>query len=1219
MTSARGRAGADAETTVPGGSPRLSVVVPVYNVRDYLDACLDSLATQTLTDLEVVMVDDGSTDDSAMLAQAWVDRDPRFRLVRQTNHGLGHARNTGVAHSTGEYLAFVDSDDVIPHHAYELMVGTLERTGSDFVTGNVQRLKASGTEQSVLHADAFATTRLRTHVTRDKSLMRDRLAPNKVWRRSFWDEHELAFPVGVLYEDIPVTIPAHFLAQNVDVVKQVVYLWRVREERTSITQDRTHLRGLEDRFTAVNGVRRFLEARSLKERGPKREVNWFDEVVLASDIRIFVKVLDEADDAFVARFTELATAYLDQVDAKVFRRLPAIERVQYAALRAGRLDELAELTRFARLDARFAGVERRGDRYLGRFPYLGDAEVGIPDEAYDVTREIELVSRVTDVRWRRGGLDVEGWAHLDRLPAAEPGDQRIRAWLTSAVGRLRIPLRVRALPSPEATVRAEHPQADVGAAGFRVTLPARLVTLLHRRGHERWWVDLEVVSGGLTRTGRLRDSGRGPVRRPEPRDRGRVRLQPTYEDDGRFVLRVRPVDVLVDAVDGGTDPAGAPVVRLQGSVHGGWVDGSRLVVARRHGTAEVVVAAEPGGTRRGRTPFTAELPVTELLADLDVADTSLDVESSPHGVAWKVQFAVGRKKKRLPVVLGGDVADIVVPVSGREIAVRRGRTGAMALEERWPRPRLRVGAWSGSRLVLEGAFAPGPDVTAALVLVARTADHELAAPVELSADGAFRVEFAFDAATQPWGIPVPTSSYDLRADLTRLRSDGTRAVTRVVVPVDAQALPALPVDADVEGRRHRLVDTADGAAVLEVAGLLRDDERGTFHRHQLRQRYASLRDAASGDGGLLDQVVLDGYEGRRRSRDLLAVGAELHRRRPGLKQVWVVREHPAQLRDALASLGLGDAEIVLRHSREWYEALARSSHVVTNSHLPEFYRRASGQVCLQTWHASLLRPVGFGLAATGRMTRTRLDRLVDETAQWTHLVSPAPVFTPSLVESFRFTGEVLETGGPRNDALNGADRDARRAAVRARLGIADDARVVLYTPTHRADAYDVGGRSRIELPIELGEVRRALGDGHVVLFRKHPDTVGRLDVDDPAVLDVSRYPDVGELYLAADVLVTDRSSVMFDFAGLGRPMLFLDLDGDRFEAAGVGEHAAFVAKVVADLPGPVLRSQAELVDALRDLDAVQAAHADALRTFAETYGPLDDGHAAARVVDAIWD
>src|SRR5256885_10954123 len=110
--------------------PRISVVVPIYNVEPYLDECLDSIARQTYRDLEVVMVDDGSKDNSPAIAELWASKDERFRLVTQPNGGLGNARNTGIRHAGGELLAFVDSDDYLAPNAYQLLVEALDETGS---------------------------------------------------------------------------------------------------------------------------------------------------------------------------------------------------------------------------------------------------------------------------------------------------------------------------------------------------------------------------------------------------------------------------------------------------------------------------------------------------------------------------------------------------------------------------------------------------------------------------------------------------------------------------------------------------------------------------------------------------------------------------------------------------------------------------------------------------------------------------------------------------------------------------------------------------------------------------------------------------------------------------------------------------------------------------------------------------------------------------------
>ena len=209
--------------------PRISVVVPIYNVEPYLEECLESIAAQTHRDLEVVMVDDGSTDRSAAIAEGFAARDERFRLITQPNGGLGRARNTGIDAATGEFLAFVDSDDFLTPDAYQLLLGALEETGSDFATGNVVRLTTAGPRKVGFLSDTFSKTRLATHVTKFEPLIADRTAWNKLFRRSFWDAQGRRFPEGVLNEDIPVVIPAQFAARSVDVIAEPVYYWRIRD------------------------------------------------------------------------------------------------------------------------------------------------------------------------------------------------------------------------------------------------------------------------------------------------------------------------------------------------------------------------------------------------------------------------------------------------------------------------------------------------------------------------------------------------------------------------------------------------------------------------------------------------------------------------------------------------------------------------------------------------------------------------------------------------------------------------------------------------------------------------------------------------------------------------------------------------------------------------------------------------------------------------------
>ena len=321
--------------------PRISVVVPVFDVEAYVAACLQSLARQSEPDLEVIVVDDGSTDGSRAIAERFAERDARFRVVAQPNGGLGSARNTGVAHAGGEFLAFVDGDDVVPDDAYRRLLGSLDRTGSDLATGNVQRLTRQGTSQAQFLARTFARDRPRTHVTRLRPLLADRTAWNKLFRRSFWDAHGFRFPEGVVHEDIPVTLPAHLAARDVDVLAAPVYRWRLREDGArSITQRRLEHRVLHDRLTAVEKV-----TEHFRVHGTGTLSHWYACSLVADDLRLHLNLLDEADPAYRALFLTRVNALLDRASPRIFAPLPAVDRAKWRLVRLGLEDELVALLR----------------------------------------------------------------------------------------------------------------------------------------------------------------------------------------------------------------------------------------------------------------------------------------------------------------------------------------------------------------------------------------------------------------------------------------------------------------------------------------------------------------------------------------------------------------------------------------------------------------------------------------------------------------------------------------------------------------------------------------------------------------------------------------------------------------------------------------------------------------------------------------------------------
>jgi CDP-glycerol glycerophosphotransferase len=294
------------------------------------------------------------------------------------------------------------------------------------------------------------------------------------------------------------------------------------------------------------------------------------------------------------------------------------------------------------------------------------------------------------------------------------------------------------------------------------------------------------------------------------------------------------------------------------------------------------------------------------------------------------------------------------------------------------------------------------------------------------------------------------------------------------------------------------------------------------------------------------------------------------------------------------------------------EALESADLVIANTHTDVEWNKRPGAVYLQTWHGTALKRIHYDIVWSPPGQIARLTRDID---RWDILVSPNAVSTKTQRRAFGFNGEVIETGYPRNDILSSPRRDSVRERVRRRLDLPDDITVVLYTPTFRDDAVFAPGRPDIELGLSVEKLAEQLGPGHCLLLRLHYLTTDRRPtVQGAGLRDVSYYPDVAELYLAADAMVTDYSSTMFDFAVTGKPLLFFSYDLERYR----DELRGFYFDFERHAPGPVLRTAEDLADAVLHLDEVRHRYEDRYARFQERYCPLDDGHATARVLDRLW-
>ena len=325
--------------------------------------------------------------------------------------------------------------------------------------------------------------------------------------------------------------------------------------------------------------------------------------------------------------------------------------------------------------------------------------------------------------------------------------------------------------------------------------------------------------------------------------------------------------------------------------------------------------------------------------------------------------------------------------------------------------------------------------------------------------------------------------------------------------------------------------------------------------------------------------------------------------------------------DALEELS--HAKIVTHGSHDYYEALARSGTWISNFILPTHMQLRDGQVYLQTWHGSPLKRLGCDLAANVRNATSSVteiyDRYIAEGARFTYLVSPSSFATDKLSTAFALptlgqTDKVIEEGYPRNDALTQTTPE-HVAAIRERLNLPADKKLLLYAPTWRDDQHQSGIGYTYSCDVDFDYLRRELGDDYVILFRAHYLVAKDFDFEQFAgfVYDVSDVSDINDLYVVSDMLITDYSSVFFDYAILERPTIFYMYDFDAY----ANDLRGFYLQLD-ELPGPIVRDEQALVEQVRAAENPTEDDSARAKKFLERFGPLDDGHASERVLSHIF-
>ena len=329
------------------------------------------------------------------------------------------------------------------------------------------------------------------------------------------------------------------------------------------------------------------------------------------------------------------------------------------------------------------------------------------------------------------------------------------------------------------------------------------------------------------------------------------------------------------------------------------------------------------------------------------------------------------------------------------------------------------------------------------------------------------------------------------------------------------------------------------------------------------------------------------------------------------RYIWVLN----QKSPALAKSGR-HTRVKMNSLRYVYYA-SRCGYRIFNVRQPAWNKKRPGVVFLETWHGTPLKKLAFDMDDITSASQNHKTLFYKHGREWNYLISANRFSTDVFERAFVFDRDkILEYGYPRNDILYADNKDEIAAEVKKELGIPEGKRVILYAPTWRDNQFYDRGKYKFTLALDLGRLQKEFGKDSVVLLRTHYYIADILDLTEYEgfVYNGSQYEDVSRLYLASDICITDYSSVFFDFANLKRPILFYAYDFDEY----ADEIRGMYMDMEKELPGPILRTNDAVVEALHNMDAITRTYQARYEEFYQRFCSVDDGHASERVIEKVF-
>lgn len=846
-------------TSPEADRPDLSVIVPAYNVSDFIEGCLRSILQQAGVSLEVIVVDDGSTDDTAERVQKLSESYDRLILLRSDNSGPADARNRGVNRAVGVFIAFADADDEVLPGAYAAMVDSLRRTGSDIATGSYVRQGATGRSRPKLTARVHERSRLAVRLDDMPELLAEPVLWNKTYRREFWNRHVGEMNSFANYEDQEPVYRAFVSAAAIDVLTTDVYAWRLADGRDTRSKRKGRHTDLRARLRVIEALDTVLEHASEPVRDRAYAI-W-----MGTDLAMHAAFLDTANKKFRETLTSAASRMKKAMPRRSWNLIPAQDRLFMWVIAAGRLDDIEEILGTRAEETTAVPLEFVEGRWMVALSFVPRLSTHIPTRLLRA-HPVDFLPRfiIRNAQWcNEHEIELQGCAYV---PGIDPADVKvnIRGVMDGAI----------AMDEPVERANDNRIDLEVGdpwrsykTGGFRVRVNLSGVNDLSPRGID---ISGHLMTHGLhLQTAATSTAVIGLIAPSPVIDGERVTVVANEHDQ----LSIRPVMMPPEPIlaKNVTSRGEDITVTLTGDVEVERID--------LQCSGHIIVM-----TAQGRSIFNASLPkLPERYATAGERVWSLSATTA-HGRTAPVYY---------------HSFDYLLPDTGR-VRPAPHTEGAVKLSQRYRRVSITGASSDRDRLMLTGRIDPPEKLSVVL-----RSSNQTIVPVETSlhADGGFTAVYDLTAVGPEGGAVASMSGgYHVRY--------GTSPETAESWARVAGKLAIRPVDCFTEWNTFRAEGRSTGAVAITASPPWTSQERTKYGRFALRNRDW---------GPLTNGIVFESYNGKTTNDNPRALFDLIRAERDDIPLYWSIRDRRVDVPSGGIPVVEGTAEWhkALATSRVW--------------------------------------------------------------------------------------------------------------------------------------------------------------------------------------------------------------------------------------------------------------------------------------------------------------